>query len=66
MNYNKLFCIFPWAFFAALIINGFICGFKQILIELRGEYNTNTDGLYIILLLPLWIIISFIFYYIFI
>lgn len=56
--------------FIALIITIFadmlICGFKQILIELRGGYNTNTDGLYIILFLPLWIIISFIFYYIFI
>ena len=64
MDYNKLFCIFPWAFFAAFIIDGFICGIKQILIELRGGYNTNIDGLYIILFLPLWIIISFIFYYI--
>ena len=54
--------------FIALIVTIFadmlICGFKQILIELRGGYNTNTDGLYIILFLPLWIIISFIGYYI--
>lgn len=52
----------------ALVVTVFadmlICGIKQILIELRGGYNTNTDGLYIILFLPLWIIISFIGYYI--
>lgn len=29
MDYNKLFCIFPWAFFAAFVIDGFICGIKQ-------------------------------------
>lgn len=60
----KLIGVIVIALVVTVFADMLICGIKQILIELRGGYNTNTDGLYIILFLPLWIIISFIGYYI--
>jgi len=66
MDYNKLFCIFPWAFLAALVIDGFVCGIKQQFHWAKYGLMPDVDRLYIILYLPIFIVISFIFYYIFI
>jgi hypothetical protein len=64
MDYNKLFCIFPWAFYAAFIIDGLICGIKQHIHWTKCGLMPNIDRLYIILYLPIFITIMFILYYI--
>lgn len=64
MDYNKLFCIFPWAFFAAFVIDGFICGIKQQIQYAKHSLMPDVDRLYIILYLPICIVILFILYYI--
>lgn len=65
MNYGLLMGLFPMAGIAGLFVDCFICGFIQVLYELRGESTTNVNRLFAVLLFPLWAIIWLISYYIF-
>lgn len=65
MNYGLLIGLFPIAAIAGLFIDGFICGFIQILYELIGKSIPNVNRIFAILIFPCWIIIWFISYYIF-
>ncbi len=65
MNYGLLIGLCPIAGIAGLFIDGFICGFIQILYELIGKSTTNINPLFAVLIFPCWIIILLISYYIF-
>lgn len=62
----KLIGICFIALIATIFANMFICGLIQVFDKIRYGYQSDVERLYIILFLPLWAIISFIFYYIFI
>ena len=65
MDCGLLIAAGPLAGIAALFLNLFICGFVQELHKLRGKTIPDTNNLFVILTIPLWITIWCIFYYAF-
>jgi hypothetical protein len=64
MNYGLLIGLCPMAGIAGFVVDAVICGFIQILYELRGESTINVNPIFAVLAFPLWAIIWLISYYI--